>query len=725
MVDRKAFSDRAKPAAKTALAMVLAYGIALSMNWDNPDWAGFAVAFCSLSTVGESLNKGLLRLFGTMLAGLAALTLVAAFPQDRWSFLACMSAFVGFCAFKMSGTSRWYFWQVAGFCTPLLALAGGIDPTHDFAAVILRLEETTVGVLSYSLVWLVLWPTSSRDTLENAVRRLVAVQRQLLAHYLALAIGAEHDADVDALRREASQGRARLAGLLDGAELDSYETWEAQHAWRGLVGQLSQLTGTLERWRQGFPEVQQLDGRRLMPELSGLATELDRRLADVGRMLDGQPPTGAPTSVPLNFEETELAALSQLRQAALLDYRAHLKEIDTLTRGLFETAADIGNFSRAKVAPVQAAVRFLPSALDPERLAGVARWLAGFWLALLISIYVPDVPNSADFIVLTAAILLGLCVMPQIPVSVAILPYTLGFVLGSAINILVLPLLASFTLLAIVIFVAVFLLCYLFARPAQVLGRSAALGLFVLQLGVTNHQTYNFIDIANFAAASVLFFLIVATVAHFPVSFRPEHVFMRLLARFFRACATLVSTLEGDHAGPPGWWQRLRRAISLYDLAKVPGALATWATALPLAALGQSTAGQVQAAIESVQALAYRMQDLVEAGTTAQSPELARNLSAEVRVWSTGLQKILSGLSQRPEAADFADLRVQLDATLERLEAQIGNVLAGMDQAVISAEESENSFRLLGTLRGVSEAVVNFARQVRGIDWVELRQDRF
>jgi hypothetical protein len=725
MVDWKAISDRAKPAAKTALAVVLAYGIALSMNWDNPHWAGFAVAFCSLSTVGESLNKGLLRLLGTMVAGLAALTLVAAFPQDRWSFLACMSVFVGFCAFMMSGTSRWYFWQVAGFCTPLLALAGGIDPTNDFAAVILRLEETTVGILSYSVVWLMLWPTSSRDALEKAVRRLVAVQRKLLAHYLAPAIGEAHAEEVDALRREASQGRARLAGLLDGAELDSYETWEAQRAWRGLVHQLSQLTATLERWRQGFPEVRELDGRRLMPELLGLAAELDRRLAEVGRMLDGHPPTGKPASVPLDLEETEVAAVSPLHQAALLVYRRHLQDIDTLTRALFETAADIGLFSRAKVAPVRAAVPFLPSALDPGRLARVARLLAGFWLALLISLYVPDVPKSADFIVLTTAILMALCAMPQVPVSVAVVPYAFGFVIGSAINILVMSHLSSFALLAIVIFVSVFLIGYLFARPVQILGRSAALGLFVMQLGVTNQQTYNFLDIANFAVASVMFFLVVATVAHFPISFRPEHVFLRLLARFFRACATFVSTLEGDRGSPPISWQRLQRAINLYDLVKVPGELATWGNALPPAALGQSTAGQVQGLVDSLQALAYQMHDLVEARATAQSPELVRELSAEVRVWRTDLRKILSNLSQRPEAADFADLQAQLDATLERVEGKIGKAVAGGNPTNLSGQEHENSFRLLGALRGVSEALVDFAKQVKGIDWIHLREERF
>src|SRR5215510_263162 len=115
MADQRALSDRFKAATKTALAMVLAYGVALSMDWDNPYWAGFAVAFCSLSTVGESLNKGLLRLSGTLLGSLAALTLIALFPQDRWAFLACMSIFIGFCVYMMPGTSRWYFWHVAGF----------------------------------------------------------------------------------------------------------------------------------------------------------------------------------------------------------------------------------------------------------------------------------------------------------------------------------------------------------------------------------------------------------------------------------------------------------------------------------------------------------------------------------------------------------------------------------------------------------------------------------
>src|SRR5262249_56274844 len=110
---------------------------------------------------------------------------------------------------------RWYFWYVAGFSVPLLALAGGSDPLNDFQTVVTRSEETALGIVSYSLVWLLIWPTSSREALENAVRQLVAGQRQLAAHYLTSTIGETRDADTGALKQQATQGLASLSGLLD------------------------------------------------------------------------------------------------------------------------------------------------------------------------------------------------------------------------------------------------------------------------------------------------------------------------------------------------------------------------------------------------------------------------------------------------------------------------------------------------------------------------------
>jgi uncharacterized membrane protein YccC len=401
MPDQRVLSDRVKTAIKTALATVLACGVALSMDWKDTHWAAFAVALCTLSTVGESLNKGLLRLSGTLVGSVAAITLISLFPQDRWLFVIGMSIFTGFCTYMMPGTSRWYFWLVAGFSVPLIALSGDSNPLNDFQTAITRTEETALGVVSYSLVWLLIWPTSSREALEDAVRRLVAAHRQLAAHYLTPTIGETHDAAPEALRRQTTQVLARLGGLLDGAEIDSYEVSEARHAWRRLIHQLLQLASTSERVRQSSADVSEVDCQRLIPELAKFASELDRRFAEIGRMLEGRPPERGPISVPLNLEDKKMASLSPFNRAALLLYRSHLQEIDKLTRDLFETVADIRNFTRAKIDPTYDAVPLLPSALDPERFASLARWFAGLWLAWLIALYVPDIPETVGFIALT------------------------------------------------------------------------------------------------------------------------------------------------------------------------------------------------------------------------------------------------------------------------------------------------------------------------------------
>jgi hypothetical protein len=608
---------------------------------------------------------------------------------------------------------------------PLIALAGGADPLNDFQTAVTRTEETALGVVSYSLVWLLIWPTSTRAALEDAVRRLAATQRQLAAHYLTPTIGETHDAGQQALRRQTTQVLARLGGLLDGAEMDSYEVWEARHAWRRLIHQLSQLTSMSERCRQSSADVSEVDRRRLLPQLAEFASELDSRFAEIDRMLEGHLPERGPISVPLNLAAKGMASLSPFQLAALLLYRSHLQAIDKLTSDLFATVADIRNFTRAKIGPTYEAVRLLPSALDPERLLSVARWFAGLWLAWLIALYLPDIPETVGFIVLTNSLAMALCVAPQLPIARTVFPFAFGLAAGSAIYVLVMPHLTSFTGLGVVIFVAVFLICYLNYRPTQALGRAAGLGLLAMLMDVTNEQDYNFLSVTNLAVVLALVLAVLAVATHFPVSFHAEHVFLRLLGRFFRACAYLVSTLQWDRANPPTRWQRLRRVLHLGDLARVPGQLAIWGSALPAAALGQSTTEEMQALVESLQALAYRVQDLIDTRATPQSQMLARELFSQVHAWRVGLQDIFRNLSQRPEAADFADFRSRLDAMLGRLEEQIKNVVAGADQASVATSENENSLRLLGAFRGVSEGLVNFARQSGGIDWAHLREARF
>ena len=93
--------------------MTIAYGIALTMDWDEPMWAGLTVSVISMATTGQSLNKAALRMFGTLIAASMALLLINLFVQERWLFMLFLSLWVGFCTYMMGGPKNQYFWQVS------------------------------------------------------------------------------------------------------------------------------------------------------------------------------------------------------------------------------------------------------------------------------------------------------------------------------------------------------------------------------------------------------------------------------------------------------------------------------------------------------------------------------------------------------------------------------------------------------------------------------------
>ena len=208
-------SSRTKESIKTALAMTIAYGIALSMDWDKPYWAGFAVAFVSLATIGQSLNKAALRMFGTLVGMAVALTLIALFAQDRWPFIVFISVWVGLCTYMMAGTKHQYFWHVSAFVCVIICMDGGPDSANAFEIAILRAQETGLGILVYSLVSIFLWPSSSRADFETAAGKLAATQHQLYRAYFALMNGKGDAQEAKSLHAQAAQEWARFNQLLE------------------------------------------------------------------------------------------------------------------------------------------------------------------------------------------------------------------------------------------------------------------------------------------------------------------------------------------------------------------------------------------------------------------------------------------------------------------------------------------------------------------------------
>lgn len=225
---------RFKEAFKTALAMVLAYGIALSWDWMNPYWAGFAVAMISLPTAGQSVEKGAMRLLGTLMASIAALTLIGFYPQDRWLFMACVSVYVGFCTYMMFGGRYQYFWLVSGFVALIICVAGGPNPQDAFDIAVTRTLETALGIIVYTLVSVFLWPQRSAAQFEETARRLLGSQKELFETYRGVADHKESQVESPPNPVQEAQLLARLAQLLSAAASESYEVRERRDDWLRL-----------------------------------------------------------------------------------------------------------------------------------------------------------------------------------------------------------------------------------------------------------------------------------------------------------------------------------------------------------------------------------------------------------------------------------------------------------------------------------------------------------
>ena len=718
-------SPRFKHAFKTALAVVIAYAIALYMDWDKPIWAGYTAASISLDATGQSIQKGLNRFAGAVVGSIAGFVLLGLFIQDRWLFFIFLSLYLAVCTYFSFGTERYnYFWQQAGFFAVVVGLDSAFSPVSAFAIAIERTQGAGTGLLVYMLVDLLLWPTNSRSSLENAGRQLTASMKDLFADSMARLLGRSDSGSAPVPGARLAGMQQRLDNLLDAAELDSWEVNAMRPAWRRCRAQIADLRDALERWQQDFNELQDLDLVNLVPNLPAFGAEIETRLTEIERMFAGDPPNRPPSPMKLESDEQVRKTLTHFDRAALSVSRQRLMRMEAVTKDLFVTVSAIRGHEHQR-----AAAGFRLSAVhltvDRDRLGQALRVAASAWLAFLVVIYVPDVPGELAALGIIIRIVVADTKFAWIPVQVLIRPVFACILLAFPIYVFLMPTLSSYAQLAVFLFAYVFVVDYTFHNPKQALWRILFVFLFLLLANLTNAQTYSFLHFANTALQWSLLFVLLSLTEYIPVSQQPDQVYLRMLGRFFRSCEFLMATMGwGTHRGP-SLLARQRKKFHTHEVATLPGKLTVWGRFMPPAALGRTTPEQVQALAMSLQALSFRIQELTAAGVLRQSDVLVRELLADVRRWRVGVQEIFGQLSEKPETVEIASLQSRLDVVLVRLEARIREALNRMDAAKVSAEESGNMYRLLGAHRGVSEALVNFASKTTGIDWARLREERF
>ncbi len=709
-------SDRFKYAVKLGAALTLAYGTSLAMGWDSPLWAGLSVTLCSLSTTGESLLKGSLRVLGTLVALVVSLSLIALFPQERWSFLFAISLFIALCTYAIGGTRHWYFWFVAAFSTPLLSMAGGADGLNDFTIVVLRAQQTLMGVAAYTLVGLLIWPASSQASFETSTTALLSALHDLFGHHLSRTIDRPDARDAQALRMQATSLLGRLPSLLDAALIDSYEVEEAGPAWRRSLRLLQSLNESLEGLRLSAEDTNHLFLQGFLPGNRPFVARLNGRFEDLKSMMSGQPPGEQRAAPNLKVQQAALASLPHFDQAAIRLLRDRLLEIDRLTQDLVASIAEAKGFSPLRTREEVSTVPLLPRLLDPDRWIAVLRVQGVFWLSTFAILFLPDLPSSTLVLVVSLSISMTVATqVPQFRPYLLLGPILIGSLVGGVAHLLIMPQLSGFPQLGVLLFAVAFFFAYHYPQATKGIYQTTILSLFMMLIQVENDQKYSFYTVANDIVAFILFIVILVIALYLPTQLRAEAMVRSVLRRFFAGCACL----QNPDRAP---WQN---AMAAYAVARLPGRLPGLIHALPKGAVTKESRVQIEAFATASQALSYKVAALDDARGEPLARPVVEALSEDGKRWRDALKQVFDQLSDHPAGLDSSILRSRLDTAMERLEQRIHEVTASLGEAAITQGESESLYRLLGSYRAVSESVIDLSARAEGVDWHRLSEARF
>ena len=148
-----------------------------------------------------------------------------------------------------------------------------------------------------------------------------------------------------------------------------------------------------------------------------------------------------------------------------------------------------------------------------------------------------------------------------------------------------------------------------------------------------------------------------------------------------------------------------------------------WVGQADPALLGERSVQELPLLIGKLHVISYRLQALQDARALPQSPHM-EVLVDDMQNWRAKLIEVLNRLSENPADCETL-MRSKLDNVLRGLETRIAQALDATTAREISDRDSENLYALLGTYRGMSEALLDLARSLDQIDWQPWYEERF
>ena len=168
-----AWLARPSPAARYGLKLGSAAAASLwaayASGLPQPTWAPITVLVVCQPTSGGSIQKGLLRLAGTIAAAAASIALFGAFAQQPLLLLASLFGAYAVAVYGMTGPRYPYAWQIFGLTTGIILIDAltGVDQVETLAFD--RAALVALGIVIVAVADALFWPAGVEETLRGSL----------------------------------------------------------------------------------------------------------------------------------------------------------------------------------------------------------------------------------------------------------------------------------------------------------------------------------------------------------------------------------------------------------------------------------------------------------------------------------------------------------------------------------------------------------------------------
>ena len=722
-------------ALKTCLALVVGYGLAFLLNFSASTTA-ITVLVLNTRYLGSSVDKGVLRITGTLAGAVIALFLIGFLAQERFLFIFVVAVLNAFLFYMMQGSRYPYSWFVCAMTILIVGFGSVENPDNIFHSAVSRVSGVILGIISSLLVHGLLRPSRAGDDFEKQLRNILHEASELLELKYSDYILDRSDANqIVKIERNIISGLPKLKSTLNAAAYDTGRFSRFLKSYNVLITQTDSLVNLIYVISQTFkncytyPSLKfNIQKSQAFSEIMELITSYTRKLVSDcdlsrdGTIVNDDSAFQAEFQTKLDSltEEFKSQGLDPESTLAFFIMRTKLEELASLIikiRSILLSVespgkSEIFNASQPEIFEIEESF----SITSPRFMKAITSALM-IMLASIIWITTDWPLGYSSFLLFVWIISYVNIVSPAVPTKPILSGFIWAAAVGSVMYFLLMPQLDNYQQLAPLIILMFFPFCYKMNNPSPLIsvwGMIASV-LLVMFANISEVQTYSFSTYVNTfigTGGGLLIGLVILSIFSYR---RPEKEFKKQMILFFGSCEEMLKQLDKHKP-----WTPKGRSILFSGRKELINHIKNtilWAGALNYERTPDNDKTKVESLLSSLEDITFRLDSLEQARQEFKDESSITSLRKKWTDMHQGLNQEFKMLKdsiskgeQVPDFPDISELVKQISEDLKEIRKR-----EGADKNL-----SELAVRILlvaGFYQSLAASLAECREQVNRLNW--------